>query len=116
MRRFTVVLLAASLAIAACGGDDSALTANEREWCSLADATEESAAKFDRIFETGAYLNLDMGAINAYAREARANYEADGMSPDEAVKATSDELLENEDYIAACKLAYSDDQEQNSSD
>ena len=115
MRRFSAALLAVSLAFAACGGDDSALTADEREWCRLADATEESAAKFDLIFETGAYLNLDMGAINAYAREARATYEAEGMSPDEAVKAVSDELLENEDYIEACKLAYSDYQELDSS-
>ena len=97
-----------SLAFGACGGDDSALTAEEREWCSFADATEESAARYDLIFATGLYLKLDMGLVSDFARNARATYEADGMTPDEAVRAVSAELLENEDYVAACKLAYSD--------
>lgn len=116
MRRFTAVLLAASLAIAACGGDDSVLTADEREWCSLTDASEESALRFDLIFEAGLYLRLNMDLVNAQADEARAGYQDAGMTPDEAVRAVSDELLDSEDYAAACKVAYSDYRERNPSD
>lgn len=108
MRRFSIALLAAVFGIASCGGNDSALTPDEREWCGLPDATEESALKFDLIFETGLSLGLDMDSINALADEARAGYEAEGLTADEAVHAVSDGLLENEGYIAACKLAYSD--------
>jgi hypothetical protein len=92
----------------ACGGDDSLLTAEEREWCSLGDATEESAYKFDVIFEAGLALRLNMDMVNVFATEARAGYEAEGMSADEAIRAVSDDLAMNKDFAAACKLAYAE--------
>lgn len=113
MRRAVAFLALASLMLPACGGedaaeDDSLLTAEEREWCSFGDATEESAYRFDVIFEAGLALRLNMDMVNSSATEARANYEADGMSADEAVRAVSDDLTTNEDFVAACKLAYSE--------
>lgn len=109
MKRVLTVFLLASLILPACGGDDdSLLTAEEREWCSFADATEESAQHFDVIFEAGLALNLDMDLINISASEARDKYEAEGMSPDEAVRAVSDDMANDETFAAACKLAYSE--------
>ena len=109
MRKALVGLLLASMMLPACSGDDnSLLTAEEREWCSFGDATEESAYRFDLIFETGLALRLDMDMVNIFATEARAAYEAEGMSADEAIRAVSDDLTANSDFVAACKLAYSD--------
>ena len=99
----------------ACGGDDnsplddpSLLTAAEQEWCSFGDATEESAMHFDVIFEAGLALGLNMDLVNMYATDARAEYEAEGMDPDAAVRAVSDDMANDATFAAACKLAYSD--------
>lgn len=111
MRRVLTALIVASLILPACGGDDAAednslLTAAEREWCSLDDATEASALHFDVIFEAGLALELNMDLVNISAAEARAKYEAEGMTPDEAVRAISDDMMNDETFAAACKLAY----------
>jgi hypothetical protein len=103
----------ASLMLPACGGDDagednSLLTAEEREWCSFGDATEESAQHFDVIFEAGLALELNMDGVNFLAADARAKYEAEGMTPDEAVRAVSDDMANDATFAAACKLAYSE--------
>ena len=109
MRKALVGLLLASMMLPACGGDDnSLLTAEEREWCSFGDATEESAKHFDVIFEAGLALSLDMDLINISAAEARAKYEAEGMSPDEAVRAVSDDMANDETFAAACQLAFAE--------
>jgi hypothetical protein len=102
-----------SLMLPACGGDDtgdddSLLTAEEREWCSFEDATEESAEHFDVIFEAGLALGLNMDLVNYAASDARDNYEAEGMDPDAAVRAVSADMAEDPAFAAACKLAYSD--------
>lgn len=108
-----MVLILASLVLPACGGDDSGeddalLTAAEREWCSFNDASEESADRFDVIFEAGLALDLNMDLINISAIEARAEYEAEGMSPDEAVSAVSDDMANDATFATACKRAYSE--------
>lgn len=117
MRKTLAVLILACLALPACGGDDagadagednSLLTAEEREWCSFKDATEESAERFDVIFEAGLALDLNMDLVNISASEARGKYEAEGMSPDEAVSAVSDDMANDATFAAACKLAYSE--------
>lgn len=111
MKRTVPILLAAALLLAACSGDsaddgDSLLTAAEREWCSFGDSTEESAMHFDVIFEAGLALNLNMDLVNISATEARAKYEAEGMSPDEAIRAVSDDMANDETFAQACRLAY----------
>jgi hypothetical protein len=109
MRKAIAVLILASLTLPACGGDDDALlTAEEREWCSFGDATEESAMHFDIIFEAGLALSLDMDLVNISASEARAKYEAEGMDADAAVRAVSDDMAKDPTFAAACKLAYSE--------
>jgi hypothetical protein len=109
VRKAVAILLLASLTLPACGGDDdSLLTAEEREWCRLGDATEESAMHFDVIFEAGLALNLNMDLVNISATEAREKYEAEGMDPDAAVRAVSDDMANDATFAAACKLAYSE--------
>jgi len=103
------LFLAATIALCACGGDEDALlTAEEAEWCSFGDASEESAQRFDAIFEAGLALRLDMDLVNALAAEARAEYEAEGLDADAAVRAVSDDMAKNPDFAAACKLAYAE--------
>lgn len=115
MRKALSVLLAMALLLAACGGDnaadeDSLLTAAEREWCNFADASEESAQRFDLIFEAGLALDLNMDLVNFFASEARDKYEAEGLDADAAVRAVSDDMAKNPDFAAACKLAYAENQ------
>ena len=112
MRKTAAILLAAALTLTACGGDetddDSLLTAAEREWCSFEDSTEASAQHFDVIFEAGLALGLNMDLVNISATEARAKYEAEGMNPDEAVRAVSDDMATDATFAQACRLAYSE--------
>ena len=98
-------LLLLSLLIGSCG-DDGLLTSEEREWCSITDATEESAVKFDLIFEAGLNLELQMDVINARAGVLNEEYAAEGMSVDEAARAVSGDLIEMDDYMAACQEAF----------
>lgn len=92
--------------IVSTGDPVAALTAAEREWCSFTGASEEDALRFDQIFEAGLALDLKMDVVNAFAAGLREEYEAAGMSPDEAVKAVSNEMLVNADFATACKAAY----------
>jgi hypothetical protein len=88
--------------------DDGSLTAEEREWCSFADSSEESALRFDVIFEAGLGLGLEMDAMNAQAATISREYVAQGLTLDEAARRTSEQLLEDETFTAACKQAYAD--------
>ena len=88
--------------------EDGPLNAAEREWCSFVDSSEESALRFDIIFEAGLELGLDVDAMNAQASELNAEYLAQGMALDEAARRTSEQLLDDETFIAACKQAYAD--------
>ena len=104
-------LVVLSSILVACGDDDqstpdNALAAEERDWCTLKDGTEESALRFDDIFEAGLLLDLPMDEVNARAVGLLAEYEAQGMSTDEAVRAVSEDLLKDEDFVTACKDAY----------
>jgi len=112
--------LVMSIALVACGGDSTSsdetgdndppteLTAAEREWCSFPDGSDESAFRFDLIFEAGLALGLPVDEMNAQASEGRAEYVNSGMDLDEATRAVSADLLEDDVFIAACKLAFSD--------
>lgn len=108
-RSIAILLLTCVLGLSGCG-DDSGLSAAEREWCSFSAATEDDAHRFDVIFETGLGLGLDMDRINRLATDLRAGYEAEGMDADAAVEAVSDDLMEDTDFIAACQIAYVDAQ------
>ena len=103
VRRLAALVL--SVALAACG-NGSGLTAAERQWCRFTDDSEESAARFDLIFEAGLALGLNMDGINATASALRDEYEAEGMTSNQAIAAVSDVLLEDETYIEACQAAY----------
>jgi len=111
MKTLSAILLL-SIAVIACGDDsDSAdasiqLTQDEREWCSFADASEASAERFDLIFDAGLILDLPMDALNAQAAGLTDEYLAEGMTRDEATHRVSDELLEVEQFMEACQLAY----------
>lgn len=112
MKRLTALTLTAVLALAACGGDDTtaaaddSLTDAERAWCSFDSTSEEDAFRFDQIFESGLFLGLPMDALNAQASALLEQYMEEGMTEDDAVRAVSDDLLEEEVFIAACKEAY----------
>ena len=98
-------LICFCLLLVACG-DDGALSSAEREWCSFPDASEDSAVKFDIIFEAGLGLGLQMDALNAQAAVMTEENVATGMSVDEAARAVSDDLLEMDDYISSCQTAF----------
>ncbi len=105
------LLLATCILLAACASADDAdggtsFTAAEREWCAITDASENSALKFDVVFEAGINLGLDMDLLNAQAAASNEEHHAAGMSDDEAARAVSDELLEMADYRAACQDAF----------
>ncbi len=122
-----VALVALSFAVTACSSDatdaddsvvgDSVvgndpdatqLSTDEREWCSFAGASEADAERFDRIFDAGLSLGLPMDALNSQAAGLREEYVAEGMSLDEATRRVSEQLLEVETFVAACKEAYAD--------
>ena len=110
--RTIAFLLALSVAIVACGDDavgDTELTAAEREWCTFEDASEDSALRFDIIFEAGITLELPMDQLNAQAAGLLEEYIAEGMTVDEAARRVSDELLDTETFIVACKQAFADE-------
>jgi len=113
MKALATLLVLCSVLIS-CGDDESStledgpLTANEREWCSFTDSSEESALRFDVIFEAGLGLGLEMDAMNAQAATISREYVAQGLTLDEAARRTSEQLLEDETFIAACKQAYAD--------
>ena len=103
VRRLAALVL--SVALVACG-NGSGLTTAEREWCRLTDASEESATRFDLIFEAGLALGLNMDGINATATALRDEYESEGMTSDQAIAKVSEDLLDDETYIEACQAAY----------
>jgi len=113
MKALAVLLVLCSVLVS-CGDDgsstaeDGPLTAAEREWCSFADSSEESAFRFDIIFEAGLALSLPVDAMNAQAAELNEEYLSQGMTNDEAARRTSEQLLDDETFIAACKQAYAD--------
>jgi hypothetical protein len=92
------------------GSSEVDLTAAEREWCSFADASDDSALKFDLIFEAGLILQLPMDALNAQAGELLDEYVQAGMSVDEAARRVSSDLLQVPTFIAACKEAYANNE------
>ena len=116
MKALTAVLVL-SIVVAACGdnsgGEDGSantpLTADERDWCSFGDASEESALRFDLIFEAGLQLELPMDAMNAQAAILSDELLAEGLTVDEATRRVSELLLEEETFVMACKQAYADE-------
>jgi hypothetical protein len=111
MKRSVPFLLALALTAAACGGDatadtDGGLTDAERAWCAFDGASPDAALRFDQIFEAGLVASLPMDALNARASALRSEYAEQGMTDDEAVRAVSADLLEDEVFIEACKVAY----------
>lgn len=105
--RIRLLLLVALIGLAlSCGGDDAGLTDAERAWCTLDDRTDESALRFDLIFEAGLELELPMDALNATAARLFDEYVADGLDEDAAVLAVSGDLLDDPDYRTACRRAY----------
>jgi len=113
------LLLVAVVTIAACGDgatteDTEAttgtsgveLTAAEREWCSFSDSGEDSAHRFDVIFQEGLAAGLAMDSVNAEAAALADQYMADGLSADEATRRVSEVLLTDGTFATACKYAY----------
>ena len=82
------------------------LSDGARDWCRFTGSTDEDADRFDLIFEAGLSLELNMDVVNAAAAGLRTEYESQGMSPDESVQAVSDDLLEYDSFVAACRLAF----------
>lgn len=104
MKALAALLVLCSLLVSC--GDDGPLTAEEREWCSFGDSSEQSALRFDVIFQAGLGLELPMDEMNAQAAGLVEEYMADGMTRDEAVSRVSDDLLQEETFVAACKAAF----------
>ena len=102
--RFAALAIVTAL-LSGCGGG-SPLSAEEREWCSFADDSRETALRYDVIALAGADAGINMELVSIFAGELRATYEAEGMAANEAIAAVSDALLDNEDFIAACQAAY----------
>ena len=111
MKALAALLVLCSVLIS-CGDDgpstaeDGPLTAAEREWCTLGDSTDETANRFDLIFEAGLSLGLPVDALNAQSAALLEEYMADGMTRDEAVARVSDDLLNEPTFIEACQAAY----------
>lgn len=114
MKKSLAALLLLSLIVAACGDDDTGsddpvdtiLTAAEIEWCTLADTSDETAFRFDQIFEGGLARGLPMDALNAQASQLRTDYVAGGMTDAEAVVAVGRDLLAEPVFQEACQEAY----------
>ena len=104
MKALAALLVLCSVLVSC--GEDGPLTAAEREWCTLGDSTEETASRFDVIFEAGLSLGLPMDAMNAQASALLEEYMADGMTRDEAVSQISGFLLQEPTFIEACQAAY----------
>ena len=104
MKALAALLIICSVSVSC--SDDGPLTAEEREWCSLGDSSEETASRFDVIFEAGLHLELPMDAMNAQAAGLLEEYMADGMTRDEAVSRISDDLLQEPTFIEACQAAF----------
>jgi hypothetical protein len=104
MRRTAAVV---AIVLTACGSG-SGLTAAERDWCTFSDTSEATAERFDLIFETGLELQLNMDQVNATAATLRAQYESEGMTPDEAIARVSEELFESDAFVEACQAAYAE--------
>jgi hypothetical protein len=111
MKALVALFILCSVLIS-CGDDgqstaeDGPLTAAEREWCNLGDSSEETALRFDVIFQAGLALGLPMDELNAQAAGLLEDYMADGMTRDEAVSRVSDDLLDEPTFIAACQEAF----------
>lgn len=111
MKRTLTALLVLSMLVTACGDDettpsDSILTSAEQEWCTLADDSDETAFRFDQIFEGGLSRGLPMDALNAQASVLRTEFEAGGLTGDDAIAAVGAALLEEPVFQEACKAAY----------
>lgn len=104
-----ILSAAIALTIIVTGCSEGALSSAEREWCTFDDSSEESALRFDLIFEAGIILELPMDALNAQAAASLQDYIAEGLTVDEAARRVSDELLETETFVVACKQAYADE-------
>lgn len=100
-----ILCLALCVLVVGCGQASETASA-ERAWCAFADASEQSALKFDVIFEAGLSLGLDMDVVNAQAAGLNGEYRASGMTEDEAARAVSDDLFEMDDFVTACGEAY----------
>lgn len=107
--KMMLLFLASCLLAAACSGDGVDLSSAEREFCSLTGVSEDSADRFDLIFERGLELNLGMDKVNATAVRLRDEYESEGMSGAEAVAAVSEDLFDLDDFVTACRAAYASD-------
>lgn len=121
MKTITIALLLLSVLVSGCGDDaadtttststtdstaETILTAAEVEWCTLGDASDETAFRFDQIFEGGLALGLPMDALNAQASALRTEFETSGMTPEEAVVAVGQALLDEPVFQEACKQAH----------
>jgi len=82
------------------------LTPDQQEWCSFDTRSPEDALRFDDIFEAGRQEGLPMSNVNAFASARRSELETQGVTPDEAVRIVSEELLDNLDFRLACIAAY----------
>lgn len=82
------------------------LTDGQRAFCRFTSSTDQDAFRFDLIFEAGLQLGLNMDVVNAIAGGSRRAYEQQGMSPDEAIRATSEDLFENLTFVKACIEAF----------
>lgn len=115
--RFALVLALLVLLTGACSDDDATattdttgpspgaeLSAEAREWCTF--SSVEDATRFDRIFEEGRLAGLNMDVVNATASGRRAEYEAQGLSANEAIARVSSELFDLPDFVEACQLAF----------
>ncbi len=100
-----LLCLAVGVLVVGCGQATETASA-EQAWCAFADASEQSALKFDVIFEAGLSLGLDMDVVNARAAGLNGEYRASGMTEDEAARAVSDDLFEMDDFVAACGEAF----------
>jgi len=106
MMRIAAAVVVSSLLVS-CGGG-SGLTDAEREWCTFSDDSAASAERFDAIFEAGLALQLNMDEVNATAAALRAQYESEGMTPEEAISRVSQDLLDIDAFVEACQAAYAE--------
>ena len=104
MRRTAALFL---VLVVACGSGSS-LTDAERAWCTFSDDSADTAERFDLIFEAGLALRLNMDEVNATAAALRAQYESEGMSPDDAIAQVSQNLFDVDAFVGACQAAYAE--------
>ena len=110
MKRAAALLSLLSILVIACGDDDTSgdgtMPDAQREWCTFPDASEESAQRFDQIFEAGLADGLEMDALNARADARRLELLEQGLDPDAAVRRVSEELFDDPTFVEACALGF----------